>query len=253
VAPEPGERRRLQTRAGVLEYAVSGQGNVTIVLFNGAGETLESWHALYPRIEQLGTVFAWNRFGVQGSDAPQLAQSGAVVVASLRQLLGYAGLPPPYVLVAHSLGGAYADLFARLYPQEVAAVLFIEATHPQDQAALADHEARIARTLARLQSLPASDISANLHAEITSVSHLMQEVEAAGPFPPVPVAVVTGGADPPPWLLPPQALQARREHQRELAELSPGAQQVIAARSGHFPQRTEPDLVLAALRRLIAA
>ncbi|HWI80144.1 MAG TPA: hypothetical protein VNS31_13150, partial [Ramlibacter sp.] len=94
-------RTRLQTRAGALEYVVSGQGPPSIVLLNGAGVTLEGWRGLYPAIEQVGTVFAWNRFGVRGSDAPRLAQSGAVVLASLRELLGYAGLQPPYVLVAH--------------------------------------------------------------------------------------------------------------------------------------------------------
>lgn len=35
--------------------------------------------------------------------------------AALRELLGYAGLQPPYVLVGHSLGGLYASLFARLH------------------------------------------------------------------------------------------------------------------------------------------
>ena len=64
-------------------------------------------------------------------------ESGAVVIASLRELLRYAGLQPPYVLVGHSIGGLYANLFARLYPAEVAGVLFVEATHPRDQEMLA--------------------------------------------------------------------------------------------------------------------
>ncbi len=72
-----------------------------------------------------------------------------------------------------------------------------------------------------------------------------------GPLPPVPVAVVTGGMDPPKSLLSPEAVQARRERQLALARLSPQGEHVVAQRSGHFPQRSEPELVLDVLRRLI--
>jgi pimeloyl-ACP methyl ester carboxylesterase len=244
-------RQRLQTRAGTLEYVVSGAGVPAIVLLNGAGMTLEGWRALYPDIERLGTVFAWNRFGVKDSDLPRLAQTGAVVVASLRELLRYAGLAPPYVLVAHSIGGLYANLFARLHPSEVAGVLFIEATHPRDQEMLQEHKTRLGRTLEKVLSLPQRLFRANLHSEIDAVPQTVDEIAAAGPFPPVPVCVVTGGAAPPKWLMAPTALAARLRHQRELAQLSPQGEQVIAARSGHFPQLREPALVLSALRRLI--
>jgi pimeloyl-ACP methyl ester carboxylesterase len=245
------ERKKLQTRAGALEYVVSGAGPATIVLLNGAGVTLEGWRGLYPGIEQLGTVFAWNRFGVRGSDAPRLPQTGAVVIASLRELLAYAGLVPPYVLVAHSLGGLYANLFARLYPLEVAAVLFLEATHPRDQEVLKAHETHLMRALSKVLSLPQWLFRANLHSEIESVGQIVEEVGAAGPFPDIPVAVVTGGTSPPKWLMSPSALQARHAHQQDLARLSNHGEQLVAAHSGHFPQLSEPGLVLEVLRRLV--
>jgi pimeloyl-ACP methyl ester carboxylesterase len=244
-------RKKLQTRSGALEYVVSGHGQPTLVLLNGAGVTLEGWRALYPAIAQIGTVFAWNRFGVKGSDAPRLAQTGAVVVASLRELLAYSGLKPPYVLVGHSLGGLYANLFARLYPGEVGAVLFLEATHPADQEVLRQHETQLTRALGKVFSLPQRLFRANVHAEIEWVGETVKEVEGAGAFPPIPVAVVTGGANPPKWLMSPAALQARRAHQQELARLSPRGTQVIAAKSGHFPQLTEPALVLDVLSGLV--
>ena len=244
-------RQKLQTRSGALEYVVSGTGQPTLLLLNGAGVTLEGWRALYPAIEQIGTVFAWNRFGVKGSDAPRLAQTGAVVVASLRELLAYAGLKPPYVLVGHSLGGLYANLFARLYPGEVSAVLFLEATHPGDQKVLQQHETQLTRALGKVFSLPQWLFRANVHAEIEWVAETVKEVESAGAFPPVPVAVITGGSNPPKWLMSPAALQARRAHQQDLARLSPRGEQVIAAKSGHFPQLTEPALVLDMLSGLV--
>ena len=46
----------------------------------------------------------------------------------------------------------------------------------------------------------------------------------------------------------PEALRIRRAHQRSLAALSPRGRQVVARRSGHFPQLTQPQLVLDVLR-----
>lgn len=254
--PDAGEnetppRHKLQTRAGVLEYTLAGQGNATIVLLSGAGMTVSAWQPLYPDIERLGRVFAWNRLGVQGSGEPPPVQRGAVIVASLRELLAYAAVDPPYVLVGHSLGGLYANLFARLYPREVAAVLFLEAAHPRDEQALPDDEGQLARALAKVQGEPASEFQANLHSELLAAPESAQEVDAAGPFPHVPVAVITGGIDPPASLLSPEAAQARRAHQVALARLSPDSEHVVAEGSGHFPQRSEPQLVLDVLERLV--
>jgi pimeloyl-ACP methyl ester carboxylesterase len=245
------ELRKLQTRCGALEYVVSGQGSPAIVLFNGAGVTLAGWRALYPRIESLGKVVAWNRFGLIGSDAAERVQSGAVVIASVRELLGYAGIDPPYVLVGHSLGGLYANLFARLHPAEVAGVLMLEATHPRDHEVLRMDEAHLLRSLRKVLSLPENLFADNLHSEVEAVGHVVQEIGSAGPFPDVPVAVITGGMPPPRWIMPPEALQARLAHQRELAALSSRGEHVMAKRSGHFPQLSEPQLVLDVLQRLM--
>src|SRR3569832_2120771 len=122
----------IATRSGAVEYGVTGSGWPHLVLCAGAGVTMAAWECLRPAIETLGTVFAWNRFGRAGSDAPAASQTGMVVVAALREVLQYAGIEPPYVLVGHSLGGLHVNLFARLPPDDVAGVMFIEATHPRD-------------------------------------------------------------------------------------------------------------------------
>jgi len=246
----PGPRA-LQTQGGRVSYILSGHGPAPIVLFSGAGMGLQGWEQLYPGVERIGRVLAWNRFGLQGSDAPQGRQSGSRVVATLRELLAATGLRPPYVLVAHSIGGLFANLYARLHPQEVAGVLLIESTHPGDQVALKKHETQIERALARLMELPNAFFRRNLHAELAAVDDTVREVEAAGPFPEVPLRVITGGLTPRAWLMSPGAVGARRANQQELARLSPLGEQVIAQKSGHFPQMTEPQLVLRVLEELL--
>jgi pimeloyl-ACP methyl ester carboxylesterase len=242
----------LQTRSGRLTYMLSGAGPARIVLFSGAGMSLQSWEPLYPRIEALGRVFAWNRFGLQGSDPPRERQTGTVVLGSLRELLGYVGLDPPYVLVAHSLGGLFADLYARLYPSEVAGVLLLEATHPDDHALLQKNESQLVRALGKLLTLPERFLRPNVHQELACVEDTVREIAAAGEFPPVPLRVVTGGLTPKWSLGSLTAVGAKRANQQALARLSPLGEQVIAQQSGHFPQLTEPGLVLRVLRELVA-
>lgn len=241
-------KRKHATSAGTLEYVLSGEGAPTLVLLNGAGVTLEGWGRLYPDIEEIGRVFAWNRFGVGRSSKPVLPQTGTVIVDSLRELLGALGLAPPYLLVGHSLGGLHAQLFARRFPREVAGAVLVEPTHPRDRERLKGHEGRLAQVLSRVLSVPQKLLRANLDSEMDWIDSAAREVEAAGPFPPVPLAVVSGGQEPPRWLMSPEALRAKRANQKALAALSPRGRQVIARRSGHFPQLTQPQLVLDVLR-----
>lgn len=244
--------RALQTRSGRVGFMLSGSGPSTILLFSGAGMSLQGWEPLYPQIERLGTVFGWNRPGMQGSDPPRERQTGAVVLAQLRELVGYTGLEPPFVLVAHSLGGLYANLFARQYPDEVAGVLFLEATHPADHEVLKKHETHLTRALGKVLALPQVFFRPNLQSELACVEDTVREIEAAGPFPQVPLRVVTGGLTPRGWVMSPAAVAARRANQQELVRLSPLGEQVLAQKSGHFPQMTQPELVLRVLAELVA-
>lgn len=243
-------RRRLALPGGALEYVLSGDGAPALVLLSGAGVTLEGWGRLYPGIESVGRTLAWNRCGAGASTPARRPQPASAVVASLGELLAALAVPPPYLLVGHSLGGLHAQLFARRHPAQVAGVVLLDATHPGDHEVFEGHESRLARALAQLLSVPQRLLRANLRSEIEWIGQSVREVESAGPFPPVPLAVVSGGREPPTWLVPAEALRRRKARQRELAQLSPLGRQVVARRSGHFPQLTQPELVLQVLREV---
>ena len=70
----------------------------------------------------------------------------------------------------------------------------------------------------------------------------------AGPFPPVPVRVLTatGGREGLPRLE-----RAWAEAQADLARLSPWAEQEICERCGHYVQRDDPKRVIDAIRELV--
>ena len=48
------------------------------------------------------------------------------MVADLEQLVIAAGIPGPYVLVGHSLGGLVLHLFAQEHPDDTAGVVFVD-------------------------------------------------------------------------------------------------------------------------------
>ena len=223
----------------------SGAGQPAFVLINGSGGPLEAWDKVSAELAKHGTVFAYNRFGIDGSDKPSLPQTGSAIVAALRELLAAADLAPPYVLVGHSLGGMYANLFARLHPREVRGVVLVEATHPNDAEALAELRSPLTRVVQRIANISVFDRTP--FAEVEFVDETVREIADAGPFPSVPLTIVTGAKSPPTFLLSAAAREIRRANQRDFLTLSPHARQALAERSGHFPQITEPALVAEAI------
>ncbi|WNG36464.1 alpha/beta hydrolase [Archangium violaceum] len=238
-------KQKASIHGQALEYIIAGQGSPTIVLVNGSGGPIEGWLRVLEPLSALGTVFAYNRPGLGGSGKPVVPQTGEVIVESLRALLLHANLPPPYLLVGHSLGGLAVNLFARTFPAEVSGVVLLDATAPEDVRVMAKHQNGFQRFAQRtLDTIFGKDE----FGETEHVSRTVDLIQRAGPFPDVPLVVVTGGKPAMAWATPAQALAARAEHQRALAALSPQGKQLIASRSGHFPQLTEPEVVVEAVR-----
>jgi len=232
----------------MLRFSVSGQGSPTIVMINGAGGPLEGWHKLYPEIEALGTVIAYDRPGVGASPRPKEPQLGTTVVMQLRALLREIGAKPPFLLVAHSFGGLHANLFARVYPDDTAGVLFLEATAPDDVMNLKQYRSAMQRAVAglldRVSPPDAND-------EIGNEDETVAEIAEAPEFPLIPVTVLSGGKRLPRWMVSRASAEERSRNQDGLARLSPLGERVIAQGSAHFPQMTEPQVVLDELKKLI--
>jgi len=192
-------------------------------------------------------VIAYNRPGVGNSSKPTQPQTGSHMVESLKAVLHAANLKSPYVLVGHSLGGLIVNLFARQYPSEVSSAILIEATAPKDIAALLMHENALQRAI---RSFLDKIAPPNPNAETQHVEKTVIEIAGASAFPTIPLTVISGGKPAMAWATKAQALTARAAHQKELVALSSLGKHLIAARSGHFPQFSEPELVVSAIREM---
>ncbi len=293
VRPQPGGSYLLVFRAGVVrtQVALDGQGRIgalgfgspkpdvnrvdvggyrlylqcigagspTVVLEAGLGSPSEVWGLVQPGVARFTRVCAYDRAGVGGSDAGPRPRTSGTIVAALHTLLRRAGVGGPYVLVGHSIGGFHARLYAHRYPREVAGMVLVDASHPD----------QLARELAALPPYRTGESAAlaAVRADLADVRPDPQEgfawapsaaqVRASGTLGALPLMVLTRGRSPlpPPF---PARTAARLEGvwralQDELTHLSAHSVHVRGTASGHFIQEDQPALVIAAIRQVVDA
>jgi pimeloyl-ACP methyl ester carboxylesterase len=95
------------------EHVVAGQGSPVVVFENGLGGSLDWWSKVWPEAIEETRALVYHRAGYGNSATTDRPRDGAHIVEELRALLKARQLAPPYVLVGHSLGGLYMQLFAR--------------------------------------------------------------------------------------------------------------------------------------------
>lgn len=115
-----------------IAWVHTGSETPSVVFQSGLGDGLATWAAVLERLPGNVSAFAYDRPGYGASSpVPREARTPCVVARELREVLRAADVPPPFVLVGHSLGGQYQYAFARLYPEDVAALLLLDPTHPE--------------------------------------------------------------------------------------------------------------------------
>jgi hypothetical protein len=142
-----------------LYLACSGTGSPTVVLENGLGEHTPSWAWIVKDVALDTRVCVYDRAGQGWSESARGPQDGVQLAADLHTLLERAAIPGPYVLAGHSVGGTYALTFAARYPQQVAGMVLLDSSTPQQFTALPDYPAAYSsgrRLSARFRRWPGS-------------------------------------------------------------------------------------------------
>lgn len=240
-----GERR--------LYLDCRGEGSPTVILENGLGSGAAGWGFVLPELAERTRVCAYDRAGIGRSDgAPRRPVSA--IVEELRTLLVTAGERPPYVLVGMSLGGTHVRVLTARHPDEVVGLVFVDAYMPDvrlpsgdelDPRVVADFRAGFEATTRSIEATEPIDWQASLD-ELAAASIAGRPVEVLSV--PQEFRIAHEYLDP--------ALQARliAEWEAWVLALSPGQTRVtIAERSGHIIQVDRPDLVIAAVERVVAA
>jgi pimeloyl-ACP methyl ester carboxylesterase len=124
-----------------LHLNCTGQGRPTVVLESGLANRSADWDLVQPRIAAATRVCSYDRAGIGWSESGPEPRDPRHIAEELHMLLRAANLPAPYVLVGHSFGGLYVRMFTALYPEEVAGMVLVDSSHP-DQWAYAPAEFR---------------------------------------------------------------------------------------------------------------
>ena len=110
----------------------SGQGSPTVILESGSGGPSIDWLMVQPEVAKFTRVCSYDRAGYGWSDSGPEPRSSLQIARELKQLLEAAGEKGPYVLVGHSMGGYDIRVYTGLYPNDVAGMVLVDASH-EDQ------------------------------------------------------------------------------------------------------------------------
>lgn len=114
-----------------LHIVASGERNLkpTVVIENGAGSPLDFHYWIDKGLKDSLRVIRYDRAGMGHSDELTTPRDPETIAKELHTLLQNSGESPPYIMVGHSLGGPYIRVFSQMYPDEIAAMVFLDATH----------------------------------------------------------------------------------------------------------------------------
>jgi pimeloyl-ACP methyl ester carboxylesterase len=279
--------RLIDVGGHAMHIIVAGTGTPAVVIIPGLGESSAGWQAIQHGLASDTTVCTYDRPGLGWSDPAPGRPTAAGMAHDLRMLLTGAGIPPPFVLVGHSLGGLVARMFISLYPGEVAALALIDSSHPQQswrlpKTFLEDYRggklATVALSYARPVALPGRtgvlpwDEPAGVRAvsgffrsrragskELFAFATIRRDTgDAAKHLGDLPLAVITASERDP-------SLRAGRRVQRvrarfypewaqlqdELADLSANSTHVVAVNAGHHVHWDDPRLVIQVVADLV--
>lgn len=238
----------------------TGSGGPTVVFENGL---TADWYDLQNRLSGLTRVCSYDPARQAGplgrSDPAPGPRTGIDRVRDLHGLLAAARVPGPYVLAGHSNGGLFSLLYASRYPEQVAGMVLIDGVHPDYHRRSIEVAKRFVprelwdELVAAACGIPPVQVDAELM-DICRAEAQTRAAMAAHPLRRMALAVITrGGLHFPPGSQEDAQERLWRQLQDELAAMQPGSTHVIAVHSGHDIQHEQPELVLAQVRRVVAA
>lgn len=117
-----------------LNIYCSGSGTPAVILESGGGGYGGyGWRVVQSEAAKFTTVCWYDRAGEGWSDSAPTARNSVTIVRDLHELLQRTPVAAPYVLVGHSIGGEYARAFTAKFPSEVAGMVLVDSTHPDQR------------------------------------------------------------------------------------------------------------------------
>ncbi|MGP4108832.1 alpha/beta fold hydrolase [Virgibacillus sp. L01] len=97
-----------------------------VVIETGTGNWSYDWSQFQDKLSEHTQVITYDRAGYGWSDPPSNGFSLESTISDLDQILGYAEIETPIILIGHSVGGVYARHFSDKYPEKVAGLILVD-------------------------------------------------------------------------------------------------------------------------------
>ncbi len=219
-----------------------GKGSPTVVFEAGLAQPRTAWGRVPNDVAAFTQVVIYDRAGLGESDSANDRRTSKQTVAELRAMLKATGVEAPYVLVGHSFGGLNIRLFASQFPDEVAGIVLVDASHE-------DEYKRLAALMAEERRKEYLQHEGGGNYEKIDLLTSAEEVRTAATLKPMPLVVVSAPGDK--NSAGEAVAKVHDELQSALSRLLPNALQVMAENSGHFVQLDRPELVSDAIRKMV--
>jgi pimeloyl-ACP methyl ester carboxylesterase len=257
-----------------------GTGSPTVVLVAGLRGSAEDWNIaakpgprVFPEVAKFTKVCVYDRPGTPVGEKPSRSDpvpqptTAASGVADLHALLGAAGEPGPYVLVAHSYGGLIGRLYASTYPDQVAGLVLIDVLSEGLEDAETPEQWAIQRKL--IEGDVREGVAEYPALERIDVDRSLEQMRAAPPLRQMPLIVLSadrGWGPQVPAMIASGALPAdvsrdfgyvtdaaQKQAQAWLATLVQNAKHITDTNSGHEIHKEQPQLVIDAIYEVVEA
>lgn len=228
-----------------IAYHLRRGSGPTIVFQSGLGDGKSVWSEVIAQLPEEYSLFAYDRPGYGDSPINSDSRSPCSIAIELHCVLKEANVPPPYILVGHSIGGLYQYSFATEYPNEVASLVLLDPTHPQHWRRMqveASNQANLIKGMRNILfskamkrefddqeeclNLPSSQITANAHAAFLFSGQF--KIEERGAFETL--------------------VRDLRSRWQQLFQITSEAE---IANSGHYLQKDAPERVAQAIKQAI--
>ena len=262
-----------------LYLTCAGSGSPTVVLVTGYRDTSDIWSRdqrvldapramVLPSVAEFTRVCAYDRPGTATSvgDEDLISRSDAVpqprtaqdAVDELYALVHAAGIETPFVLAAHSLGGAIARLYTSAHPEDVSGLVLIDSYNEFIEALMTPEQwASLVAFNAELGTDTIVPIPDYGDIETIPYGSMNPELRETAPLGPIPLAVLAHGVPFEIDTLPDGFTSAEEledyltRANEQLATLAPDARYWVGETSGHYVQQDQPDLVIEAIRQVV--
>src|SRR5574340_1217591 len=128
--PPPGKMVDIGGRS--IQLDCRGTGSPTVVFESGLDiHGSLSWAAVQDAVAETTRACTYSRAGIMWSDPGPVPRNGKSIAEDLHTALERGGERGPFVLVGHSLGGPYAMTFTKYFGNDVAGLVLVDPSHPE--------------------------------------------------------------------------------------------------------------------------